>query len=615
VATIPRVISKEDTSFGGYNETSFKQLFAENIIYREQPLLITNPIDSKRISKESTKSLTMGSAIKAVLVFAGTIGSYYLAKTTGVFSYFGWGTKDVACRELVNAKKSLSVRTNLETAKQGNSLSLNQIAQAYKDTDSKVKFEKIEIEELKNLQKVKKEKNVEMRRSFSRRSISIQNSIEDKNATVGKFYEWPIDGDNIFNSSRGVSLEVIKIPTWLTSRYDMKLVGTCDIPNFAEEIVLSGNYAYISGKKGLQIVDISDPLHPITKGLYETLDYAEGLVIFENYAYVAARSSGLQIIDISDPLNPTLEGSYGTPYFSRGIAFLDDYAYMADWNLGLRIINVSNASNPIFEGSCYRPDSAVKVVVSGDYAYVGDRYLGLNIIDVSNPENPIFKEVCNVQNSLYGLAIFENYTYIASGASGLWIIDISNPLSPVFKNSYNNSLFAYGITISKRYAYTVGKNSIQIIGISNSENPILQSSYELSSNDAKGIAISGNYIYVTDEEGLKVIYHDLSKLTLSGTPNVQSSEYSVEIRGCNEENECITDRFDIKMLNSIVIVPTYFVGIGVGAGAFALIVSCILVTVISVVCFVMCKPKNKKKQSIDVEFEEQSVVKDEIIEE
>jgi hypothetical protein len=84
--TIPKVASK-NSSFDEHNTTLPKKLSAKDIISNIEPSFITNSIDPKRISKESTKSLTMGSAVKAILVFAGMIGSYYLAKTTGIFPF------------------------------------------------------------------------------------------------------------------------------------------------------------------------------------------------------------------------------------------------------------------------------------------------------------------------------------------------------------------------------------------------------------------------------------------------------------------------------------------------------------------------------------------------
>jgi hypothetical protein len=85
--------------------------------------VIVNSIDPKRISKVPANRLTINSAVKAGLVFLGTLGVYYLAKTTVILSYFGRGSKnskDVGSSEITKVKNranTLTVRKNLETAR------------------------------------------------------------------------------------------------------------------------------------------------------------------------------------------------------------------------------------------------------------------------------------------------------------------------------------------------------------------------------------------------------------------------------------------------------------------------------------------------------------------
>jgi hypothetical protein len=73
---------------------------------------------------------------------------------------------------------------------------------------------------------------------------------------------------------------------------------------------LAGTYAYIAdGFAGLHVIDISDPIHPVRVGGYDTSGYAGGVAVSGNYAYVADGTNGLQVIDIRDPANPVLAGA------------------------------------------------------------------------------------------------------------------------------------------------------------------------------------------------------------------------------------------------------------------------------------------------------------------
>jgi hypothetical protein len=156
--------------------------------------------------------------------------------------------------EVKTTENSLSLKTNLETARRTNTPSLNRIEQTYKDEDGTVKFEEIKIKEFKDLLEVKKE-NVRSRKTFSRRSISVQNPIPDQNVIVENFFELTIDGNNVFNSiNSSLSLEATNIPDWLML------------------IPLNPN--------------------PIFKGSYETPDSALGVAVSGNYAYVACRDLG-----------------------------------------------------------------------------------------------------------------------------------------------------------------------------------------------------------------------------------------------------------------------------------------------------------------------------------
>jgi hypothetical protein len=332
-----------------------------------QTSVITDPIDPKRISKDFfANRLTMSSAVKAGLVFFATVGSYYLAKTTGIFSYFGWGEKNSNLKDVVNSEivkvkstaNTLTVRTNLETTRQVNNPSVNRNVQTYKSEDKTVKFEEMKVENFKDLSKVKKEKNVGMQKSSFRRSISVQNPIPDQNVIAEKPFDLTIDGPHVFSSSGGVFLKVTNIPTWLNfSNPAPTLKGSYNTPDSAWRVAVFSNYAYVAAySSGLQIIDITDPSNPTFKGSYNTPGYALGVAISGNYAYVAyGIGAGLQIIDITDPSNPTFKGVYDTPGQANGVAVSSNYAYVADHGSGLQIIDITDPSNPTFKSSYDTP--------------------------------------------------------------------------------------------------------------------------------------------------------------------------------------------------------------------------------------------------------------------
>jgi hypothetical protein len=512
MATIPEIRSEETEMILPINHTTMpsKNLTAEHIISNMRTPVIIDPIDPKRISEKPTNCLTKSSLVKAGLVFLGTVGAYYLSKTTGVFSYFGWGYKNTNSKDVnseimkvKNRENSLAVKTNLETARQTNNPSINRIAQTYKTEGRTIEFKEIEVEEFKNLQR---KKNLLDERSSARRSINIQNPIPNQNATVEKLFELTIDGSSVFSSSSALFLEAAYIPSWLTSYCNPTFKGSYDpYGNSVSDVALSGNYAYVAGGRAdLQIIDISDPSNPSFKGSYDTTSgIAEDVALFGNYAYVADRTLGLQIIDITDPANPTFKGSYNTPgYASLGVAISGNYAYVADFDGGLQIIDISDTSNPTFKGSYDTLFGGFHdVTLSGNYAYVAGGVGGLQIIDITDPSNPTFKgsyDMGEFTTWTEGVAVSGNYAYVVG--NGFYIIDISDPSNPILKGSYDMPNFSGGVAHSGNYAYVADRTlGLQIIDIRDPSNPTFKGSYD-TLDYAHGVALSGNYAYVAHME-------------------------------------------------------------------------------------------------------------------
>jgi hypothetical protein len=517
---------------------------------KKTPSFITNPIEPESISKAPINNLTTSSIIKAGLMFFATIGVHYLAKTTGIFSYFRQKVKtknsNAEVMKIKNAKNTLTVRRDLETTKQVNNPSINQVKQIYKVEDRSVKFKKIEVKEFEYLSKVK-EKNV-----TKQISINVKNPIPNQNIAVGKFFNLTIDGTNVFSSNSSIFLETTHTPSWLTSSNPNPTFKGSYNMFYAKKIVVSDNYAYVAVEDipGLQIIDVSDPTNPMFKGSYDTPNTARGVAISENYAYVVG--AGLQVLNISNPANPTLKGSYNiTLSLALGITLSGNYAYVVDLYSGLQIIDISNPTNPTFKGP-YNKIYAMGVALSENYAYLAAR--GLRIIDISNSSKPTFKGSCNISGYSEGIALSGNYAYmtgITYDLGNLWIIDISDPANLTFKGSYDTPGNAKEIAFSGNYAYVAdGTSGLQIIDISDLTRPKFKSSYDTHS-PCSGITVLDNYAYVATENSLQIIDPNLNKVTLLGSPK-SIGTYCVNIKACNEEKECATNSFDIIVTNPTI---------------------------------------------------------------
>jgi hypothetical protein len=61
----------------------------------------------------------------------------------------------------------------------------------------------------------------------------------------------------------------------------------------AEAVAVAGHYAYVAnGTRGLEVLNVSDPAHPVRVGGYQTPGYADGICALDGYAYLNASFGG-----------------------------------------------------------------------------------------------------------------------------------------------------------------------------------------------------------------------------------------------------------------------------------------------------------------------------------
>ncbi len=275
------------------------------------------------------------------------------------------------------------------------------------------------------------------------------------------------------------------------------LIGTCDTPWRADDIYVSGDYAYMNDlRHGLQIIDVSDPTNPVRVSSYDTPSLEYGVFVSGNYAYLACTRGGdptveygLKVIDVSDPLNPLLVGFCYTPSDPSSIFVSDDFAYIGDFSGFLNVIDIKDPTNPTYitRRRVSWPDKLTDVFVSGTFAYVVGWNCGLQIFDIIDPLNPIRVGSYDTPGQAFGVAVYGDYAYIADGftASNLdfVVVDVKDPTTPTFAANlllphpypdiYPPLLLrtAYDVFIRGNYAYLAdggdfGYSGLHIIDIS-----------------------------------------------------------------------------------------------------------------------------------------------------
>jgi tRNA A-37 threonylcarbamoyl transferase component Bud32 len=192
------------------------------------------------------------------------------------------------------------------------------------------------------------------------------------------------------------------------------------------------------------------------------------LAVSGNTAYVAGGSSGLQIVDVSDPIHPSYLGNYDTPGTAMRVTISEGIAYVADESGGLQIINVNNSTDPFFLSNYTTPLSALGVTVADNIAYVADSG-SVQIIDVSNPSDPKFLSSYVTAGIPSGITTSNHAVYVAyvdGSKGGLQIIDVNNSTDPKLLGTYSLPAVAHGVTVLGDVAYVADDTSgLQIINV------------------------------------------------------------------------------------------------------------------------------------------------------
>ena len=160
------------------------------------------------------------------------------------------------------------------------------------------------------------------------------------------------------------------------------------------DVAVGNGYAYLAEGDGVAILDVSNPAMPVQVGYYSTWPVEpstlarSGIYLYVQYG-AGDWGESIDVVNISDPAHPIKTGSVLWSRYSYDLDIVGTYLYSAASIDGLRIFDVSNPAAPTEIGSYTRPGLVVAgVEVSGSRAYVIDRGEnggGLVVLDVSNP--------------------------------------------------------------------------------------------------------------------------------------------------------------------------------------------------------------------------------------
>ncbi len=294
------------------------------------------------------------------------------------------------------------------------------------------------------------------------------------------------------------------------------LLGELDAIYYITDVVVKGNFAYITDAYKLRIIDISNPASPYEVGncnIREPPCYpATGIAVKGSYAYCvnSVSSSGLEggdlvVIDIFNPANPFVVYDtvvYGNLY---GPKIYGNYLFIFYlYGGGTTIFDISNPVHPV-----YCNDMAgvgQDCVVYENYLYFPDwdsiNGGGFGVYDITDIHSPIRVGWCPLPDTVFwykGVEYFNGYVFIAHPWGGLRSIDATAIQNPYVIGHYQTPGYLRNVFIRDNYAYLGSENMLNIVDISNPQNCEVIGA--LGFEDVANMMYLGeNYAYITGGE-------------------------------------------------------------------------------------------------------------------
>jgi hypothetical protein len=171
--------------------------------------------------------------------------------------------------------------------------------------------------------------------------------------------------------------------------------------------------------------------------------------------------------------------------------------------------NEEGANNRQVGGGQGQGGSLTRFAISGSYLYIASQRT-LSVYDISTEDFKMLKTM-DVGFGLETISTRGSYLYLGA-QDAMYIYSISNPQAPQFIFRYSHIVSCDPVVVEGNRAYVTlssgsfcnrGMNALEIIDISNPNNPVLLANYPM--NTPLGIGIKDNILFVCEQTfGFKV---------------------------------------------------------------------------------------------------------------
>ena len=287
--------------------------------------------------------------------------------------------------------------------------------------------------------------------------------------------------------------------------------SSVDVGDHGDDVVVSGNYAYLAGAKvaeGFVVSDISVHASPVVKKKLSVGGKGRYLVKSGNYIYEGVEKSngGFVTIDVTDPVNPSVVKTINFSAYGNQPAVSGNYLYMGleTSTDSFRVYSISTPSNPTQVAYLNFSANTNVIHIDGNYAYVGTDKSGsqLKVVNITTPTSPSVVASLDVGAEIQSIEIYGTTAYIGvEGSALLKTVNITNPLSPSIIGTLVTSGEVQDLVYSEGYLYAAIDNNnpgLDAINVSSPMSPYVAYSADVSGK-CTGAYVDNGYVYLSTD--------------------------------------------------------------------------------------------------------------------
>jgi hypothetical protein len=252
-----------------------------------------------------------------------------------------------------------------------------------------------------------------------------------------------------------------------------------------------------SGSKGIETVNITNPVSPILVNSYPVSGRVKKCVIVGAYLYQLDADYGLRIYTITSPGTLSLVSELLIPG-ARDIAVSGDgnLAFLAGRDNNLIVVNTTTKASPVLisRDNAGVLTSCVGVGVNAGILYVcGNNVYAFDLALYTNDMSAAWLDTYSTADAR-AISFYGTTAYIAKSGSGIESIDITDPAAMAGLNTYNGTGNALAVVSDGTSVYSADRYS----GCRKFSATLAYQAVLDAQNQANSVAVGAVNIYISN---------------------------------------------------------------------------------------------------------------------